>query len=842
MTSKSKNIFFAFVVLGCFVCSGYAQRSGITVYVESDGKPISSELFGVFFEDINYAADGGLYAELIQNRSFEYSPADSSGWGPLTAWELVQRGGGEGVLQYYRAQPLHPHNPTYAMLGVRTEGQPVGLRNTGFGGIPLKGGERYDFSLFARQLSNNNGPLTIRLETRDGQVLDETELPELTGGWEKYTAVLTPSRDYNNGWLVISARHPGCIALDMVSLFPQKTFKNRKNGLRRDLAQTIAELEPEFVRFPGGCLVHGHGIDNFYNWKNTIGPLEQRKGQRNVWGYHQSMGLGYFEYFQFCEDIGAEPLPVVPAAVSCQNSGAGITGMWGQGQQAVPMEDMQGYIQDVLDLIEWANGPADSEWGAKRAQAGHPEPFELKYLGVGNEDVISEAFRKRFKMIHDAVKEKYPEITVIGTTGPAPSGRDYEAGWEFAGELNLEMVDEHGYESPIWFWQNLKRFDEYERSGTKVYLGEYAAHDTGRANTLRSALAEAAYMTSIERNGDIVSMTSYAPLLAKQDRTQWRPDLIYFDNTSITPSINYYVQKLFSRNSGNLYLPTTVEKQKKRQAEESSAKVSNGVLLGTWNTRARFDDVKVRDSDGVILKELFDSRAKGWDILSGKWDVSGGAFSQLSGDTPALSMYSFETDQPDYTVTLRAMKTGGEEGFLIGFGAVDRENYYWLNLGGWGNTAHQIEKTMEGSRSGVGASVPGEIEANRWYDIKIQVSGERIKCYLDGELIINTTDKGFPETPDLAVSTVKDSQSGDIIIKLVSKSDTSIPAEIDLTDLGEFQSKAVCTVLSGNPRAVNRFRRKPQVLPQEKKIEVSKIFDYNIPPHSLSVIRIKNLK
>jgi alpha-L-arabinofuranosidase len=397
-------------------------------------------------------------------------------------------------------------------------------------------------------------PLTVRLESKDGEVLCEAPLQVTGRDWTRLTAALTPSRDADAARFVLLAKANGGIALDEISLFPRKTFRDRPNGLRADLAQVIADLRPKFIRFPGGCLVHGNGTNNFYRWKDTVGPIEQRRGQANLWGYHQSVGLGYFEYFQFAEDIGAKPLPVVAAGVSCQNSDH--TG--GVGQQCLAIADMPAYIQDILDLIEWANGPATSTWGAKRAAAGHPKPFNLEYLGVGNEDAITDEFRVRFKMIREALKAKRPEITVIGTVGPFPDDLDYKLGWKFADEQRLEMVDEHGYKPPEWYWQNLTRFDAYDRSKSKVYLGEFAAHEPNRANTLRSALAEAAYMTSLERNGDVVRMASYAPLLARQGHTQWRPDLIYFDHSNVLLTTNYYVQQLFSLNQGDAYLASTL--------------------------------------------------------------------------------------------------------------------------------------------------------------------------------------------------------------------------------------------------------------------------------------------
>ncbi len=517
-------------------------------------KPISPDLFGIFFEDLNWAADGGLYAELVQNRSFEYSVADNKDWDSLTSWELLERGGGMGAVTVETVSPLNDVNRHYAVLTVKSPG--VALRNTGFDGIPVTAGESYDFSVFAKATDGSSVALTVRLESKNGTLLGESSLPPADGEWSRYTATLTATGTDPDARLAIVPSSAGTVALDVVSLFPHHTFHN--HGLRADLAQAIADLKPKFVRFPGGCLAHGDGLDNMYRWKDTIGPIEQRKEQRNIWHYHQSVGLGYYEYFQFCEDIGAKPLPVVAAGVCCQNSGASVNGKWGQGQLGLPMSDMPAYIDEVLDLIEWANGPVTSTWGAKRAAQGHPEPFHLEYLGVGNEDAITEVFRERYQMISDAVKVKHPEITVIGTVGPDPSGSDFDAGWKIANELGVEMVDEHGYKPPQWYWENVNRFDAYDRSKSKVYLGEYAAHEHDRANTLRSALAEAAYMTSLERNGDIVRLSSYAPLLAREGHTQWRPDMIYFTGTEIVLTPNYYAQQLFACNHGDAYLPNVV--------------------------------------------------------------------------------------------------------------------------------------------------------------------------------------------------------------------------------------------------------------------------------------------
>lgn len=534
----------------------------VSVALDAPGKAISPDLFGIFFEDLSYAADGGLYAELVQNRSFEYQAIEQPTWNNLTSWEFVA-GSGKGSLRVDASFPLHPNNPHYVVLAVETAGEGVGLANAGFDGIPVRAGERYELSFFARENffghrwtnvgKSGTLPLVARLEGKDGALLAEASFEIVEREWRRFSATLTASRTEAAARLVLVATAQGGIAFDEVSLFPQKTFRGRTNGLRADLAQAIADLKPRFVRFPGGCLVHGNGLGNMYRWKDTIGPIEQRRQQANLWGYHQTVGLGYFEYFQFCEDIGAAPLPVVAAGVCCQNSGHGV------GQAGLPLGDMPAYIQDVLDLIEWANGPATSPWGAKRAAAGHPEPFGLKYLGIGNEDQITPVFRARFKLIYDAVKAKHPEIILVGTSGPFPDGEDFEKGWQIARELKVPMIDEHYYRSPQWFWDNLQRYDTYDRAQSKVYVGEYAAHDEKRRSTLRSAIAEAAFLTSLERNGDVVHMASYAPLLARRGNTHWSPDLIYFDGTQVYPTLNYTVQRLFGLNRGDACLPTAIE-------------------------------------------------------------------------------------------------------------------------------------------------------------------------------------------------------------------------------------------------------------------------------------------
>lgn len=522
----------------------------------TSSKPISDKLIGIFFEDINYSADGGLYAELLQNRDFEYNNADHGrepNWSATHSWSVK----GEGMtFDIATEDPLHDNQLHYAVLKVSATG--AAFENDGFDGIVVRQGERYDVSLFARQMGGKAGRLKVQL--RDGdRVIGETTLGAPSKQWKQLRGTLKASADAKTATLAIVPSAVGELALDFVSLFPQKTFKNRKNGMRADMAQVLADLHPRFMRFPGGCLVHGDGLGNMYHWKETIGPLHERKGLGNIWGYHQTRGLGYFEFFQLCEDLGCEPLPVLSAAVPCQNTG--VDPVLGGGQQGgIPFGSaFEQYKQDVLDLIEWANGDAKtSKWARMRAEAGHPKPFNLKYIGIGNEDLISDTFIVRYLPLIEAVKAKYPDIIVCGTTGPFFEGSDYEEGWRLAKEHHIDMVDEHYYVSPGWYMHHQDFYDQYDRSASKVYLGEYACHVKGRKSTIESALCCAMHVCGLERNGDIVAMSSYAPLFAKHGHTQWNPDLVYFDNERVYPTVDYEVQRLCGQSQGDSYIASSV--------------------------------------------------------------------------------------------------------------------------------------------------------------------------------------------------------------------------------------------------------------------------------------------
>ncbi|MBQ2011730.1 MAG: alpha-N-arabinofuranosidase [Bacteroidaceae bacterium] len=527
------------------------------------GIEISDEFLGIFFEDISSSADGGLYAELVQNGSFEYNPNERDGWGPSTAWRYIRPGHSLGKLEIRMTDGIHPNNPTYMRIHTERVGHyydfsgwtGYGLQNDGFEGFSVKAGAKYNFSAFLRNVSKGKKKMRIALVEpqgwgKDPKLLAESLFDMEAANWKKYEATLTPNADCKNAVLYILSLTEGTIDADMVSLMPQDTYKG--HGLRKDLAQALADLKPKFMRFPGGCVVHGggDGFWNTYRWKNTVGPKEQRLQMKNTWGYHQSMGLGYYEYFQFCEDLGMQPIPILPCGVSCQGTNGGW-GMKDQAQDAVPMSEMDEWVEDALDLIEWANGDATTEWGSVRAAAGHPKPFGLKYLGIGNEERISPEFIERFKYMYERITKAHPEIVIVGTAGPGshPGNPDYERSWQLADELQMPIMDEHYYEPRDYFLKS-RQYDNYPRNRkTKVYLGEYAAKD----KKLIDALAEGLYLLHVERNADVVCMTSYAPLFARKNATNWNPDLIYFDNERPFLTCSYYVQQLFGQSSGQYY-------------------------------------------------------------------------------------------------------------------------------------------------------------------------------------------------------------------------------------------------------------------------------------------------
>ena len=531
-------------------------RTVIAVDLAHPGAAISPQMFGIFFEDINFAADGGLYPELVKNRSFEFSE-------PLTGWHemlAIDRTGihttkGEMVIGTDR--PLNATNPHYLQIRVHTAGG-YGFYNTGFRGMGILAGADYRFSSWVRTA----GPKTLRFTLADdGKVIASGKLDGFTSEWKRYETVIHADATADQAQLNLYVDDPGSIDLDMVSLYPVDSWKGRPNGLRKDLVQLLADMHPGFIRFPGGCIVEGRQLLTRYRWKTTVGDIAERKTIINRWNdefdkrpapdYFQSFGLGFYEYFQLAEDIGARPLPILNCGMACQFNTS----------ETAAMSELDEYVQDALDLIDFANGPAGTPWGKLRAQMGHPAPFHLEMIGIGNEQ-WGDHYIERYRVFAAALKAKHPEIKLVVAAGPAPAGEPFETMWSNWRSLHPDIVDEHYYMLPQWFLENTTRYDKYDRNGPKVFAGEYAAQTIGATsdanrNNWQAAIAEAAFMTGLERNGDIVALASYAPLMANVNAWQWKPDAIWFDNLRSYGTPNYYVQSMFGNNAGTRVVPIT---------------------------------------------------------------------------------------------------------------------------------------------------------------------------------------------------------------------------------------------------------------------------------------------
>ena len=535
----------------------------MNVNTQKLGAPVQSTMYGIFFEDINYAADGGLYAELVMNRSFEY-PNHFAGWDT------------SGKVMLLSDSPFDK-NPNCVRLAPAGHGdEHTMIENHGFFGIGVKGGEDYRFSVWARVPGGGSAKLWIDLVDNatmgDDQKIGNTSVEVSGKEWKKYTAIIKPKRTLDKAHLRVWGDSKVTTDVDHVSLFPVKTWKGRENGMRQDLAQALFDMHPGVFRFPGGCIVEGTDLETRYNWKNSVGPVENRPLNENRWhytftsryfpNYYQSYGLGFFEFFQLCEDFGCEPLPVISCGLSCQFQNPDPT----KPGVHVPVDALDDYIQDALDLVEFANGPVDSKWGKVRADMGHPEPFNLKFLGVGNEQWdydekhggYGPVFTERLKKFSDALRKKYPTLKLIGTTGPNSEGWDFDLLQPRMKELKVDLYDEHYYRNEQWFLSHGLRYDSYDRKGPRVFAGEYACHGKGKKwNHFETSLYEAAHMTGIERNADLVHMATYAPLFAHVEGWQWRPDAIWFDNLRMFKSVSYYVQQMFAMNKGTNVLSLT---------------------------------------------------------------------------------------------------------------------------------------------------------------------------------------------------------------------------------------------------------------------------------------------
>lgn len=795
---KLKNYFIAAVLASAI--STNAQPAKISVDAAHPGHAISPTLWGIFFEDINMSTDGGIYPELVRNLSFEDADRPDN-------WAFAAVGGGSEAAVitadvHGQPTPLNPFNRKSLRVKV---GGGFTLQNGGYWGMNFVAGDGYTLK-FAARGEKFDGKLTAKLLSSTGEVLASGEISDIGNRWNYHTLELTPSATDPKGKLEISGDGGGVLFLDMVSLMPKKTWKD--HGLRTDLAESLDDLHPAFVRFPGGCWVEGDDFAHMNHWKNSVGDIDVRTPLGNLWGYNATQGLGFYEYLQMTEDLGAEPL-------FCINIGM-------SHKETIPMDRMAQWVQDALDAIEYANGPTNSLWGAQRAAAGHPAPFNLKYMEIGNENGGFNGYVEYWNLFYDAIRAKYPYMKFVAD------------GWDKFGDRQPDIVDDHYYDTPEWFMRHAGEYDKKDRNGPKVFVGEYAVTKNCGLGNLRGAIGEAAFMTGLERNSDVVAMASYAPLLVNLNHRAWNPDLINFDSAKWYGLPSYYVQKMFAENRGDVSLPTDV------QSPTAEAGITGGMIgVGTWNTAAEFKDIQVTAPDGkVLFASDFSGGTKGWKLLGNgaEWTVQDGALRQTA-EKESTRALAGDKKWTDYTLALKARKISGAEGFLILFRINGNEDRTWWNIGGWGNMQDGIEsgKTQDAK--------PGHVESGRWYDLKLVVSGKNVKCYLDGKLIHDLNYDAGGKITSLYAVAATDKKSGDVIVKVVNAGASALETEVDLSGAGNLTGQGTATVLtSENPTDENSLANPLKVSPKTEPVSFGgSALKRAFPGNSFTVLRLKTV-
>lgn len=744
----------------------------ITLRPEAKGRPLG-DIFGLFFEDLNHAADGGLYAELIRNRDFEFDSIDRPGYHALTAWAII----GNAALSVEAGGPF-PRNPHYAVVKADAS---AGLCNLGYGeGIPVEAGKTYRLVMWAR--AEQEIPVCVKLCGAKEDIRLGTE-------WTRYEVLITPVQTDYAARLCIIAQERGCFHLAYVSLMPVDTWRGRDNDLRKDIAQALANMKPRFLRFPGGCLTHDGKLDpdarnGIYNWKRTVGPVENRPARRNNWIYHQTMGLGFYEYFLFCEDMGCEPLPVVNGGLDPHHL------RFAEG------EVLEQYIQDAVDLIDFAKGGVDTEWGRVRTEMGHPEPFRLKYLAVGNEE-IHERFHQNMELFAKAIRAKDPTIKLIGSASPVVHGKPYDMGWDYARRQHLELVDEHYYQAPEWFLANWDHYADYPAEGPKVFLGEYASW----GNTMENALAEAAYMTGLQ-NAPAVGLACYAPMLCHVNYVNWKPDMLWFDNHRIMKTPNYHVQSMFMRHQGDYSIP--VEAEGNEPGPVLSRNIAGKLFIRADDTGVTLTNIRLTTADGVTV--LPDA------VLAGGEDL------------PIADL------QGDFRLEVTLERTSGRKGVFIRFGQLDEENYHQWTVGGWQNSDSGIDTRIHGRGSCLTQSNL-QLQDKHAYRLVLELKGREIITYVDNEKLNHIVDRPLQLKP-LYLAASKEESTGDVILKAVNVQGKAVTAEIDLPC-------KTCTaeVLCAAPEAVNSLDAPHQVEPVVAETEAGNGLAHTFLPHSVTVLR-----
>lgn len=838
-----KHFFLA--LLTVVAATAVAQTDPVRIDLGQKGTEVSPNLYGIFFEEISHAGDGGLYAEMVQNRGFEehvlpsgmtyregkayapdamnYEHRNNRNWNipwnleekKMTGWRV------DGVKATVKAEvvkaktPLHvntPHVMQLSITKVQKDGKAV-LTNTGYWGMGLKQGDKYDLHFYVRS-SNYRGNITARLVNGEtgASLAAATFTHKQLKDWTELTATLTAEGTAAKGELALEFDQKGTMFVDYVSLFPQATFKGRKNGQRADVAQMLVDLHPKFMRWPGGCIVEGATYENRVKWKETLGDPMTRRGEWDVWGYRATWGMGYHEFLQFCEDLGMDAMFVNNAGMSCSVR---------NGDFVSSEADMNAVVQDFRDAIDYALAdPAENQWAKMRAEAGHPKPFPLKYVEIGNENVGPE-YVTHFNYIFKRLKDEYPQITFINTLGH--TDRLLE---QIPGDY---MVDPHWYRDPNFFFANNHLFDDAPRTHG-IYVGEYACNGGVGAGNLLAALSEAAFIMGMERNSDVVKMSSYAPLFENENRRDWPSNLIHINSSEVYGRASYYVQQMAAENrpSYNVFVsePTS--------AGETQPFGAGGIGLGSYATQCEYKDISVTTADGQV-KNISVSQFKS---LKGEWKVEGDIIRQTSNEQLTMSLLpGFSSD--NYTLQLKARKLGGAEGFFIYYGMDERgRNGYAVNIGGWNNRTTAIQPIRRGRTNDVlGRRVNQTVDSDKWYDVKIVVTPMAATLYVDGQEMTvaspATVTRHFCQTG-------YDEQTGELIIKVVNGTDQPYRRSFCIYGVSNVMPTGKVITLNGDANDENTFQQPTKLAPKTTLFgKFDKQFNYEFPPMSFSIMRVK---
>jgi alpha-L-arabinofuranosidase len=819
---------------GC--TSGEEPEATIRIDLARRGADIPASMYGIFFEEINHAGDGGLYAELIQNRGFEdssvpegytvkgdriFPPADRTNhltgarphpdlsfrWNPdpIPAWRFEQLEGSGASAELTREYPLNEASPTALKVTLPEKGR-ISLSNCGFWGMNIEKGKGYYLRMNTSNGNRFEGRAILKLVAEDGTELCNRPLaidPDRT--WCEYTGQLTATGSDPHARFVIELEGTGTLLLDYVSLFPE-TFRNRINGLRKDIAQTLEALHPAFVRWPGGCIVEGIDLSNRIEWKKTIGDPKNRPGIYDTWGYKATMGFGYHEFLQFCEDIGAAGMFVCNAGIGCQ----------GRVGDACREEDLDAFIQDALDAIDYALGDGTTEWSRKRVENGHPEPFPLQYVEIGNEN-WGPVYEKRYDRFYRAIKAKYPRLTLISTLGLGGQHR----------HERVDMIDPHWYVAPEFFLSSSRLFDQQERGGYAVYVGEYAVNQQVGGGNLLGALAEAAFLSGMERNSDLVKMASYAPLLENVNDRVWPTNLIWFDSHRVMGRSSYHVQKMYAENRPDYNTATEFEQPR------SGVQVSGRIGLGGWNTDNEYRELKVTLPDGRVIEADME---RGWTPKGGTWSAADGTLSQEGPGVMRWSIWDSPEEFSDCSISVKARKKSGDEGFILYFG-MQGETGYVLNIGGWGNQTTAFQRMVGADMPQIPNNIAQQVETGRWYDIRIDIHGDSFTYSLDGKRMLEAR---IEQSRQYVVSGY-DETTGEEVIKFVNATEKPFTAGIELAGAESVGRTGKAIVLtSGDPSDENSLDNPEKVVPEERVYKgFSERFTYTFDPWSFTVLRIK---